>query len=318
MTPKPLPNPPDAADEMTGEQLAQWFLGDDAPTVAPAVTCKGCGGHVHERSSLEGYCIKCFGNRAADAAAQSPVEVALPHCANCGTAINDDDMATLRGHCAACFASKGLNIGPAAGAKKFPLPATPPAAPAVATATTTSPTVSGDGTGAETPATALSGAKTGGFDPPPDSRTILITRLRTINGLRGHVADQQAAIKAIKERHAAELAPLVERLRDLNGKLDEATIEAKNEAETLYWETSDKAPAPGVKIKVFTVLDYRDDAALDWCQQHNQFVVVSYDKRAFETFAKQFPDQVPFVTIDPDPRAEFAADLGRALEAAGL
>jgi len=78
-------------------------------------------------------------------------------------------------------------------------------------------------------------------------------------------------------------------------KLRELTLKA-------YAETGNKAPVPGVGIRI------NQKVALDWAKAHK--MALSLDKRAFEKMAKAGPETKPdFVKIIEEPQATIATNL---------
>jgi len=70
--------------------------------------------------------------------------------------------------------------------------------------------------------------------------------------------------------------------------------------------------APGVSVKVFTVLKYSPEVALAWAVKHGIFLQLN--KTEFERFAKGSPAEVAeFVIVRPENRAQIAVDLRKAL-----
>lgn len=81
-------------------------------------------------------------------------------------------------------------------------------------------------------------------------------------------------------------------------KLRELTLQ-------VYAETGNKAPVPGVSIKIFEVLSYNLDEAMKWALEHR--VALKLDTPVFEKIAKV--DKPNFVTITGEARAQVARDL---------
>ncbi|KKN76949.1 hypothetical protein LCGC14_0366010 [marine sediment metagenome] len=99
-----------------------------------------------------------------------------------------------------------------------------------------------------------------------------------------------------------------ELLRSLDIMTEEVSVvEAWLRTLTLkaYNETGSKAPAVGVSVKMFEVLNYDADKAKEWALEHR--VVLSLDKKSFEDFAKATP--LEFVSITEEPRAQIATNL---------
>jgi len=91
------------------------------------------------------------------------------------------------------------------------------------------------------------------------------------------------------------------------------TKETCSEAEALlreltlqaYAETGNKAPAEGVSVKIFEVLNYDSKEAMGWALEHR--VALKLDTPTFEKIAKV--DTPSFVTITEEARAQIARDL---------
>ena len=84
-------------------------------------------------------------------------------------------------------------------------------------------------------------------------------------------------------------------------RLRELTIE-------VYNATGNKAPVPGVSVKIFQTLDYDSKQAFDWAVDHK--IMLKLDVPAFEKMSKMAPETRPgFVTITEEPRAQIASEL---------
>lgn len=67
----------------------------------------------------------------------------------------------------------------------------------------------------------------------------------------------------------------------------------------------------GVQIKIFTKLEYDENAAINYCLEHKHANLLKLDKRGFEKVAKELrPD---FVVIKDEPSAQIASDLNEYL-----
>ena len=74
-----------------------------------------------------------------------------------------------------------------------------------------------------------------------------------------------------------------------------------------FKETGNKAPAPGVGIRLITRLIYDASQAFGWAKQHG--LALKLDTTTFEKIAKvNKPD---FVAIAEEPQATIATDLNR-------
>ena len=124
-----------------------------------------------------------------------------------------------------------------------------------------------------------------------------------------------------------ELAQIETRIHQQFPELAEARIRlkiAQAEADQLdgqlrldaleQWERGDGGKNeihPAIKIKEYTVLDYEQDAAIDYCREHLPNAL-KLDKRPFEAVAKVA--ELDFVTISKEARATIATDLLKYLD----
>ena len=114
--------------------------------------------------------------------------------------------------------------------------------------------------------------------------------------------------KEWEERNADVLSNVVTKNNiesEAEAKLRELTLQA-------YAETGNKAPAEGVSIKIFEVLNYDTEEAKKWALEHR--VALKLDTATFEKIAKV--DQPSFVTISEEPRAQIATNLATNLDEA--
>lgn len=72
-----------------------------------------------------------------------------------------------------------------------------------------------------------------------------------------------------------------------------------------YGVTGDKAPVPGVNIRLVTRLVYEDRAAVSWAQEHH--MALQLDRKAFETIARAQP--LPCVEYRQEVQATIATEL---------
>lgn len=85
---------------------------------------------------------------------------------------------------------------------------------------------------------------------------------------------------------------------DTEAKLRELTLQA-------YEQTGNKAPAQGVSVKIFEVLNYDADKAKEWALSHG--LALKLDVPIFEKVAKA--ENLSFVSITAEPRAQIARTL---------
>jgi len=124
-----------------------------------------------------------------------------------------------------------------------------------------------------------------------------------IESLERDIAATPMAQLLHRERRA--LAGAAEDARALEAQVREAAL---NE----HSRTGNKRPHPAATIKAYTVLQYRDDAALAYCREHlPQALVVTLNAKVFEPVARAAG--LDFVTARQDLRATIARDLSAYL-----
>ena len=90
-----------------------------------------------------------------------------------------------------------------------------------------------------------------------------------------------------------------------------AETDVREIGRNIFTETGDKTPHPAVKIKIYTVLDYTDEDAVEYAREHLP-QALKLVKRTFEQAAKAV--ELDFVTIQQEPRATIARDLSKYQE----
>lgn len=125
---------------------------------------------------------------------------------------------------------------------------------------------------------------------------------------RDHWGDLLSAFEA---QHEPEIAAWKGSHQDLADRESELRTAAVNWY--ILTGQTNKAPAPGVVIKLMTRLEYPELMANAWGLEHKMFTRL--DARAFEAFAKKSPDEVPFVHVRQEPQATIASDLQEILRA---
>ena len=96
----------------------------------------------------------------------------------------------------------------------------------------------------------------------------------------------------------SELTEATGRVVDAEVKLRELTLQA-------YAVTGNKAPAVGVSVKIFQVLNYDPTEAKKWATAHG--IALKLDVTTFEKLAKV--EEPAFVNITEEPRAQIAQNL---------
>ena len=136
----------------------------------------------------------------------------------------------------------------------------------------------------------------------------------------GHVVAKHKALLAEKEEqlHATPEWEQVERarenLRKASAKEAVTGIEAREQAMRIFTKTNNRMPHPAVKVKMYTVLEYRDEDAINYAREHLPGAL-KLDKRVFKKAALAVA--MDFVAILQEPRATIARDLSKYLPPAG-
>jgi hypothetical protein len=128
------------------------------------------------------------------------------------------------------------------------------------------------------------------------------------------VEARQAAAVAAENFKQAKVAFEVEHCAviDLATSTAKARLEAEDKLRELILEafalTGEKAPVPGVGVRVNQILVYDPKLAFDWAKAHK--VALLLDKKAFEKMAKAGDELRPsFVEIIDVPTATIAEEL---------
>jgi len=136
-------------------------------------------------------------------------------------------------------------------------------------------------------------------------------RVEALTVVRRAIAEQQRVVdealetlQALPEYRALETAGA--RLRELRANEDAIQEEVRELALREYQKTGNKRPHSAVQIKVFTVLAYDNDKALDYCRQHLPGAL-KLDKRAFEKVAKAA--NLEFISVTKVPKATISRGL---------
>ena len=123
--------------------------------------------------------------------------------------------------------------------------------------------------------------------------------------------EQVGGFQTLKDRHWMAFQ---ETHIDLFNNLNAAKAECAEAEQALrdmtiqtYKETGNKAPSPGVGIRIITKLIYDAGKALEWAKQHG--LALKLDISAFEKIAKA--DKPNFVDVVEEPTATIAVDLGK-------
>ena len=133
----------------------------------------------------------------------------------------------------------------------------------------------------------------------------LSEQIKKVAEVRQSAKTLSEAKKASLEKWEIENRVLLEATADSIARVAEEEAKLRELVLQSYRDTLEKAPAPGVSVKVLQTLDYNPQDALNWALQHH--IALTLDKKAFENIAKTTP--LDFVTIKEEPRAQIATDL---------
>jgi len=98
---------------------------------------------------------------------------------------------------------------------------------------------------------------------------------------------------------------LLDNEKDAKADCQEAEEKLREAALQIYAKVGDKAVAPGIGIRVRTVLSYDNQEALGWATEHK--LALKLDTSTFEKIAKT--SNLPFVAITEEPQATIATEL---------
>lgn len=146
-------------------------------------------------------------------------------------------------------------------------------------------------------------------DPPPPDLT---DEVRTLARLRQERDELTARLDAATATFVEAWKEVVAARKAKSLEVEAAEARLKADVVAAYQATGDTAPAWGVKVKLQTVLDYQEEAALEWARRTGLALIPeSLDRKAFEKLAKA--TTLDFVTANTVPQAQVATDLSPAL-----
>ena len=141
----------------------------------------------------------------------------------------------------------------------------------------------------------------------PIDLTQLTDQIRVVSKARVFKASIDTKVKDSRAAWEAENQILLDNqkyqattLEGCEGLLRELTVKA-------YFKTGNKAPAPGVGIRVTQALDYDTKEAMEWALIHR--LALKLDVSGFEKIVKANPESVEFVSITEKTTATIATEL---------
>ena len=141
-----------------------------------------------------------------------------------------------------------------------------------------------------------------------------IAKIQAVAELRINLAEFKARRDRSLELWKAQNAELLSNigLKEIN--LQEAETNLRSEAIEEFRATGNKAPGPGVAIKIFGRLEYDPEKAFEWACKHE--MALQLNVKAFEKIVRISPDRagdLSFVQVSQEPQAQIATDLSKAL-----
>lgn len=125
---------------------------------------------------------------------------------------------------------------------------------------------------------------------------------------KAEIAQADAAIKETSEWKYLEQRR--EYLKTVQADVADAEIKVRKEALDIFAETGNNIPHPAVKIKRYTVLDYKEADAIEYAREHLP-EALKLVRGVFKNAAKVV--KMDFVAIRQEPRATIARNLSEYL-----
>ncbi len=156
----------------------------------------------------------------------------------------------------------------------------------------------------------------------PVSRATVIGRLASLAMLRSEFKELKDELNRKKAAFDVENARTLGAIRETMNAIDQEEAGVRAMGLTIFEETGEAKPAPGIEIKQKVVLDYDDAAALAWAKKKGLAVQYLLDKKAFEAVAKASPADITtedgraIVVVRTEPVIMIATDIDKALKAA--
>ena len=139
--------------------------------------------------------------------------------------------------------------------------------------------------------------------------TTLDEQIKKVHKLRGDVAFLQTAEANLKKVFLHDNQELYDTMDKVKTECAEAEQALRELTLQAYKDTGNKAPSPGVGIRIITKLIYDVGKAFEWAKQHG--LALKLDTPAFEKIAKASkPD---FVENREEAQATIATDLSKVL-----
>ena len=144
--------------------------------------------------------------------------------------------------------------------------------------------------------------------------TGLVTQVISLAEARARAAQLQAEVEELRKAWLSAHAMLLEEAKAASGSVALLEGQVRDLATRVYEVSGERKVAPGVSIRLETVVDYDATAAFEWARSTR--LCLQLDRTGFEAMAKANPDVCPGVTVRQESKATIARDLDAALAAA--
>ena len=141
-----------------------------------------------------------------------------------------------------------------------------------------------------------------------DTLVRLAEARREMEAAKEQLAERQAFLEDAPIYHAVVFAR--DWLRESQEQIARLTTQLRLEALEVYEATGNKKPWPGVQIKMYTVVEFNEVEARNWCLEHADSFL-KLDTTSFKKTAENLVGAP--VTITREPRISIASDLSQYL-----
>lgn len=154
---------------------------------------------------------------------------------------------------------------------------------------------------------------------PAHGSAAILARLASLAILRREFTDYKANLTARKQVFDVDNELLTTSLKETAAAIDQEEAAIRAMGLTIYKDTEDTKPAPGVEIKLFTTVAYDAGKSLALAKEKNIAVVVTLDEKAWKAIAPSLSDEdkvrINYTETKDVPKAMIATDIEKALEA---
>ena len=132
--------------------------------------------------------------------------------------------------------------------------------------------------------------------------------VRKLAGLRQSYQAESTKFDAIKQEFADRHADQMSQLDELKAKVAEQEVLTKALAEAIRdFHPDEKEPAPGVKYRKVTDVEFEEEDALEWAVEENHLSMLKLNNGKFKAAAKAL--DLDFVVVDDHHVASIAKNL---------